>query len=52
MGFVKVDREMKTSVEGVYAAGDLVYKPFKQITIAVSDGTIAALNAQKFIQGI
>jgi thioredoxin reductase (NADPH) len=52
IGFVKTGQDMKTNIDGVYAAGDLIYKPFKQITIAVADGTIAALNAQKYIQGI
>jgi thioredoxin reductase (NADPH) len=35
---------MQTSIPGVYAAGDVRVKKFRQITTAVSDGTIAALE--------
>jgi thioredoxin reductase (NADPH) len=52
LGYVITDENMKTNIEGIYAAGDLKYRPFKQITIAVSDGTLAALNAQKYLRGI
>ncbi len=40
---------MQTNIEGVYAAGDIRDKKFRQITTAVSDGTIAALAAEKYI---
>ena len=33
---------MMTNVEGVYAAGDIVDKPLRQIVTACSDGAIAA----------
>jgi thioredoxin reductase (NADPH) len=46
-GYVKVDQEMHTSVPGVYAAGDIVSKRYRQMTTAVSDGTIAAIVAAK-----
>lgn len=44
-----VDKNLMTNVTGVYAAGDCIPKKFRQITTAVSDGTIAALNAAEFI---
>jgi len=44
-----VDADMKTSVEGVFAAGDCVNKKYRQVTTAVADGTIAALNAAKYL---
>ena len=44
-----VDSEMRTNVKGIYAAGDSVAKRFRQVTTAVSDGTIAALAASKYI---
>jgi thioredoxin reductase (NADPH) len=34
---------MRTSVPDVFAAGDVRSKPFRQMTTAVSDGTIAAM---------
>lgn len=43
-GYVKVDEEMRTSVPGVYAAGDIVSKRYRQITTAVSDGTVASIT--------
>ena len=48
-GYIITDEDMKTSINGVYAAGDVRDKKFRQITTAVSDGTIAALNAEKYI---
>jgi len=35
---------METNINGVYAAGDVRYKKHRQITTAVGDGTIAALE--------
>ena len=35
---------METNLEGVYAVGDVRVKKYRQITTAVSDGTIAALE--------
>lgn len=40
---------MNTNIKGVYAAGDVRDKEYRQITTAVSDGTIAALEAEKYI---
>ncbi len=45
-----VDQEMKTSLPGVFAAGDSVAKRYRQVTTAVSDGTIAALSATEYIR--
>lgn len=41
---------METSLPGVFAAGDVRSKLYRQITTAVSDGTIAALSAQKYLR--
>jgi thioredoxin reductase (NADPH) len=46
-GYVKTDEDRRTSIPGVFAAGDLVSKKFRQITTAVSDGTIAGIVASK-----
>lgn len=48
-GYIITDEGMRTNIQGVYAAGDVRQKEFRQITTAVSDGTIALLNAEKYI---
>lgn len=48
-GEIIVDESMATSVPGVYAAGDARQKRFRQITTAVSDGTIAALSTMEYL---
>ncbi len=42
-GYIKTDDEMRTSVPGIYAVGDVISKKYRQITTAVADGTIAAM---------
>lgn len=51
-GYIEGDENMRTNVKGVYVAGDVRDKMFRQITTAVSDGTIAALHAEKYISQI
>ena len=41
-GYIIVDETRKTSIPGVYAAGDVIAKSLYQIVTAVSDGAIAA----------
>lgn len=48
-GEIIVNSDMSTGRKGVYAAGDSVAKRFRQITTAVSDGTIAALAASEYL---
>lgn len=48
-GYIITDEKMNTNIKGVYAAGDVRDKEYRQITTAVSDGTIAALEAEKYI---
>lgn len=48
-GYIITNENMRTKVAGVYAAGDVRDKEYRQITTAVADGTIAALEAEKFI---
>ena len=43
-GYVRVDEQMRTNLAGVWAAGDVRSKMFRQMTTAVSDGTIAAMS--------
>jgi thioredoxin reductase (NADPH) len=51
-GEIIVDKNMKTNLPGVYAAGDSIAKKFRQVTTAVADGTIAALSAAEFINSL
>jgi thioredoxin reductase (NADPH) len=46
-GYIITDEYMRTNIPGVYAAGDVIKKPYRQITTAVSDGTIAAITAER-----
>ncbi|GFP77914.1 thioredoxin-disulfide reductase [Clostridium fungisolvens] len=48
-GYILADENTRTNIKGVYAAGDVREKQFRQITTAVADGTIAALDAEKYI---
>jgi len=49
-GYIKTDEEMKTSVDGIFAAGDVRIKSLRQVITAASDGAIAAVNAEKYIE--
>ena len=48
-GYIIADEDMKTSVEGVFAAGDVRVKNLRQIVTACSDGAIAATEANSYI---
>jgi thioredoxin reductase (NADPH) len=48
-GYIKVDDEMRTSIPGIYAVGDVISKKYRQITTAVADGTIASIACAKEI---
>ena len=49
-GFIITDKNMRTSVEGVFAAGDVRTSPLRQVITAASDGAIAAVNAIKYVE--
>lgn len=51
-GYIKTDEQMTTSLSGVFAAGDVRKKKYRQITTAMSDGTIAALEAERYIYSL
>lgn len=46
-GYIKTNEDMQTSIPDVYAIGDIISKKYRQITTAVADGTIAAMNISK-----
>ena len=49
-GYILVDSNLETCVKRMFAAGDVIGKSIRQITTATSDGTIAALNACKYVK--
>ncbi|ERJ13211.1 thioredoxin-disulfide reductase [Haloplasma contractile] len=49
-GYIKTDDNMKTNIEGVYAAGDIRIKSLRQVVTATADGAIAAVQAEKYIE--
>ena len=48
-GFVPVDSSNMTSVEGLFAAGDVTGNGFEQILVALGEGAKAALSAYHFL---
>lgn len=48
-GWILTDHQMKTSVAGIYAVGDVRQKDLRQITTAVGDGAIASQEAYKYL---
>jgi thioredoxin reductase (NADPH) len=49
-GYIRVDETMHTNIKDVFAVGDVASKPFRQITIATSEGTIAAIQAARELE--
>jgi thioredoxin reductase (NADPH) len=49
-GYIVADEDMKTSVAGVFAAGDVRSKKIRQVTSACSDGAIAAISASQYLK--
>ena len=47
-GYIVTDRLMKTSCEGLYAAGDVCIKPLRQVVTAVGDGALAATELERY----
>ena len=47
-GYIVTDPSRKTSVDGVYAAGDVCIKPLRQVVTATSDGALAATELEKY----
>jgi thioredoxin reductase (NADPH) len=49
-GFVITDDHMQTSIPGVFAAGDMRSKPFRQIATAVGEGAAASYSVEKYLE--
>jgi len=46
-GYLLVDDYMRSNIPDVFAVGDVISKPYRQITIATAEGTIAAMTIAK-----
>jgi len=50
-GYIKAGEDTLTSLEGVFAAGDIRTKPLRQVVTAAADGAVAAVMAERYIVG-
>jgi len=50
-GFIVVDRDLRTSAPGVFAAGDVRRGAWPQVITAAADGALAARSAERYLQG-
>ncbi|MBQ5503919.1 MAG: FAD-dependent oxidoreductase, partial [Oscillospiraceae bacterium] len=48
-GYIVTDEECRTSVPGVFAAGDVRAKSLRQLVTAASDGALAASQAASYL---
>lgn len=51
-GFIVTDTEMRTNLPGVFAAGDIRSKDFRQIINAAGEGATAELSAEQYLAGL
>ena len=51
-GYIVADESTRTSIDGVFAVGDVRTKALRQIVTAVSDGAVAAHFAEEYLSGI
>lgn len=51
-GYIATDESLKTSVDGVYAAGDVCVKPLRQVVTATGDGALAATELEKYVAAL
>ena len=49
-GYLVADETTRTSIPGVFAAGDVRQKPLRQIVTAAADGAVAAHFAQQYLE--
>ena len=51
-GYIVTDSEQRTSIDGLYAAGDVCIKPLRQIVTATGDGALAATELEKYVASV
>lgn len=49
-GYIVTDEDMRTNIDGVFAAGDIRKKSLRQVVTACADGAIAATQALKYVE--
>ena len=49
-GYIMVNEKMETSIEGVFACGDITHKILRQISTAVGDGSVAGTYASAYVK--
>ena len=52
VGFIITDENMQSSVEGVFAVGDVRKTPLRQVITAASDGAVGAVYAVKYLESL
>ena len=50
--YIESDNSCNTNIEGIFVAGDVRSKKVRQLTTAVNDGTIAAIEAMEYIDNL
>ncbi|SCY06070.1 NAD(P)/FAD-dependent oxidoreductase [Desulfoluna spongiiphila] len=51
-GYILAGADMGTDIPGVYGAGDINEKVYRQITTAMGDATVAALSVERYIRNL
>ena len=51
-GYIVADESTRTSIDGVYAVGDVRTKPLRQVVTAVGDGAVAVHFAEEYLSGM
>ncbi len=49
-GYIVTDNELQTSLPGIFAAGDVRENKLKQVAVAVGEGALAGVSAQKYLE--
>ena len=50
-GYIRAGEDTRTSMPGVFAAGDCRTNVLKQVSTAVGDGAVAAIMSEKYLEG-
>lgn len=51
-GFIKTDINLETSINGIFAAGDVRVTPLRQVITAAADGAVAAASAVNYVNAL
>lgn len=51
-GYIVTDRQQKTTLEGLYAAGDVCIKNLRQVVTATGEGALAATELEKYVSAM